>query len=82
AKITYTITATVSGAGSLTNLVVNDPIPAGTTYVAGSLALQSTLLTDAADADAGNYNGSRISIALGNVPAGQTRTITFRTVIQ
>lgn len=82
ATITYTITATVSGAGSLTNLVVNDPIPAGTTYVAGSLTLQSTLLTDAADADAGNFNGSRISVALGNVPAGQTRTITFRTVIQ
>jgi hypothetical protein len=36
----------------------------------------------AADADAGNFNGSRISVALGNVPAGQTRTITFRTVIQ
>lgn len=80
--ITYTIVATVSGAGSLTNLVINDPIPAGTTYVPGSLALQAASLTDAADADAGSFNGSRISVALGNVPAGQTRTVTFRTVIQ
>lgn len=82
ATITYTIVATVSGAGSLTNLVINDPIPAGTTYVPASLVLQSTALTDAADADAGNFNGSRISVALGNVPAGQTRTVTFRTTIQ
>lgn len=82
ATITYTIVATVSGAGSLTNLVINDPIPAGTTYVSGSLTLQAATLTDAADADAGNFNGSRISVSLGNVPAGQTRTVTFRTVIQ
>lgn len=82
ATITYTIVATISGAGSLTNLVINDPIPAGTSYVSGSLTLQAATLTDAADADAGNFNGSRVSVALGTVPAGQTRTVTFRTVIQ
>lgn len=80
--ITYTILATISGAGSLTNLVINDPIPVGSTYVPGSLTLQAASLTDAADADAGNYNGSRVSFALGNVAAGQTRTVTFQTVIQ
>jgi uncharacterized repeat protein (TIGR01451 family) len=82
ATITYTIVATVSGAGSLTNLVINDPIPAGTTFVAGSMTLQATSLTDPVDADAGNFNGSRVSISLGTVPAGETRTVTFRTIIQ
>lgn len=82
ATITYTILATVSGAGSLNNLVINDPVPAGTTYVAGSITLQAASLTDAADADAGNFNGTRVSVQLGNVPAGQTRTVTFQTVIQ
>lgn len=82
ATITYTIVATVSGAGSLNNLAINDPIPSGTTYVSGSMTLQATSLTDAADADAGNFNGTRVSVQLGNVPAGQTRSITFQTVIQ
>jgi uncharacterized repeat protein (TIGR01451 family) len=82
ATITYSILATVSGAGSLNNLVINDPIPVGTTYVAGSITLQAAGLTDAADADAGSFNGTRVSVQLGNVPAGETRTVTFQTVIQ
>ena len=80
--ITYTIVATVSGEGSLSNLIINDPIPAGTTYVPGSMTLQAASLTDAADADAGNFNGTRVSVSLGTVAAGQTRTVTFQTVIQ
>ncbi|MFN3749289.1 MAG: hypothetical protein ACK4SJ_11440 [Sphingorhabdus sp.] len=80
--ITYTIVASVSGSGSLNNLVINDPLPAGTTYVANSMTLQATSLTDAADTDAGNFNGTRISVSLGTVPSGETRTITFQTRIQ
>lgn len=82
AVITYNLVATISGAGSLTNLVITDPIPAGTAYQAASMTLEAAALTDAADADAGNFNGTRISVAAGNVPAGQTRTITFKAVIQ
>lgn len=82
AVITYSLVATVSGAGTLNNLVLTDPIPVGTAYQVGSLTHQAASLTDAADADAGNFNGTRISVAAGNVPAGQTRTVTFRTVIQ
>ncbi len=82
AVITYSLVATVSGAGTLNNLVLTDPIPVGTAYQTGSLTHEAASLTDAADADAGNFNGTRISVAAGNVPAGQTRTITFRTVIQ
>ena len=82
AVITYRLVATVSGAGTLNNLVLTDPIPVSTAYQTGSLTHEAASLTDAADADAGNFNGTRISVAAGNVPAGQTRTITFRTLIQ
>jgi uncharacterized repeat protein (TIGR01451 family) len=82
AVITYSLVATISGAGSLTNLVITDPVPVGTTYQAASMTLEAGALTDATDADAGNFNGTRISVSAGNVPAGQTRTVTFKTVIQ
>lgn len=87
AIVTYRLVATVSGAGSLSNLVIADPIPTGVTYQSGSMTLQSstgptTTLTDATDADAGNFNGTRVAVSTGNVPAGETRTVTFRVVIQ
>jgi uncharacterized repeat protein (TIGR01451 family) len=81
AVITYSIVATVSGSGSLNNLVIADPVPAGTQYQTNSITLEAAALTDAADADAANYNGTRISVAAGNVPAGQTRTVTFKVLI-
>jgi uncharacterized repeat protein (TIGR01451 family) len=80
--ITYTIVATISGAGSLNNLAINDPIPVGTTYVPASMTLQGAGQTDAADADSSNFNGTRVNFALGNVAAGQTRTVTFQVTIQ
>jgi uncharacterized repeat protein (TIGR01451 family) len=82
AVITYTLAATVSGAGDLNNLVISDPVPVGTAYTVQSMTLQGAGLTDATDADAGNYNGTRISVAAGTVPAGQTRTVTFKVQIQ
>ena len=72
AVITYSIVATVSGSGTLNNLVITDPIPAGTQYQAATMTLEAGALTDATDTDAGSYNGTRISVATGNVPAGQT----------
>jgi uncharacterized repeat protein (TIGR01451 family) len=87
AVVTYSLVATVSGAGTLSNLVITDPIPVGVSYQAGSMTLQalsgpSLTLTDATDADAGNFNGTRIAVSTGNVPAGETRTVTFKAVIQ
>lgn len=82
AIITYSLVATVSGAGTLNNIVISDPIPTNTSYSIGTITLEAAGLTDTADADAGNYNGTRISVAVGNVPAGQTRTVTFKVRIQ
>lgn len=81
AIITYTITATIAGSGSVSGLAINDNIPPDTAYVAGSITLGGSPLTDAADADAGDYNGTRIHVGLGTVAGGQTRTVTFRTRI-
>ena len=50
--ITYKLSATVGGSGSIANLHLTDAIPADTTYQTGSLALDGAALTDAADADA------------------------------
>lgn len=87
AVVTYSLVATVTGAGVLNNLNIVDPIPAGSAYQTGSMTLQSgaapaILLTDAVDSDAGVFNGTRVAVATGNVPAGETRTVTFKVVIQ
>lgn len=82
ATATFTIEASVSGSGSVANLVVSDAIPAGTTYVAGSLALDATPLSDAADADAGTASGADgIRVQLGTTSAGTRRAVTFNVTI-
>lgn len=78
----FTITATVSGSGSVADLVVTDAIPEGTTYAAGSLALDGSPLTDAADADAGTGSDlDGIRVDLGSVAGGTVHTITFDVAI-
>lgn len=78
----FTIAATVSGSGSIANLVVSDVIPEGTTYVPGTLALDAGALTDAADTDAGAASDAGgIAVTLGSVAAGTTRTVTFDVTI-
>jgi uncharacterized repeat protein (TIGR01451 family) len=76
--VTYTLVATVSGSGSLTNIVASDAIPTNTTYQTGSLTLQAGALSDATDADAGEFAGTGVNVRLGTVPSGQNRTVTFR----
>lgn len=78
AIITYTLVATVSGGGSLNNLAAGDPVPASTTYVPGTITSQAVGLTDTTDADAGEFAANRVTVRFGNVPGGQTRTVTFK----
>ncbi|HEY1605715.1 MAG TPA: hypothetical protein VGF77_08960 [Allosphingosinicella sp.] len=81
ATITYTLAATVSGTGNIANLKVTDSVPAGTTYKSGSLTLDGTALTDAADGDAGSFSATGIAVNLGTVATGATRTVTFKVTI-
>ena len=79
--VTYTITANVSGSGSVADLVVSDSFPSGTTYEAGSLALDTASLTDASDSDAGEATATGISVNLGTVAGGTSRSVTFDVTI-
>jgi uncharacterized repeat protein (TIGR01451 family) len=83
--ITYTLVVTPNGTGAISNLVITDPLPAFTTYVAGSLTLNAGALSDAVDADAGDVGGTtanQVTVALGNVAGGSLpQTITFAVTI-
>lgn len=76
--ITYTLVATIGGSGSLSNLILTDTMPTGTTYQAGSLTLGGVALSDAADADSGEVVSGNLTVRLGTVAAGATRTVTFK----
>lgn len=78
--ITYTLTTTVSGSGTLNNLRVADVVPTGTTYIAQSITLNGSALTDAADSDAGAYTSATktVGVTLGNVASGATNTVAFK----
>ncbi len=79
--ITYTIVANVSGSGSVDNLVVTDSYPAGTTYSAGTLALDGSGLTDASGDDAGEADATGISVDLGTVNGGTSQSISFNVIV-
>jgi uncharacterized repeat protein (TIGR01451 family) len=81
ATATYSIVATVSGTGSVSNLVVSDPIPAGTTYKPGSLKLNGAGLTDQTGDDAGQGGSSGISVNLGTMASGASRTVSFSVTV-
>ncbi len=76
--ITYRLVANVTGTGALANAAISDPIPANTTYQTGSITLEGSALTDATDGDVGRFDSDAISVGLGAVSGGQTRTVTFR----
>lgn len=85
ATITYTLGVTTTGTGTVSNLVITDPLPPFTSYVSGSLTLNSGALSDAADLDVGDVGGTtpnQVTVALGNVAGGSLpQTITFAVTI-
>ncbi len=76
AIVTYTLVARFPGATR--DARIDDPIPAGTRYVPGSLTLDDTVLTDAADDDAGGMEGDVVAVTLGDVPPAAIRTVRFQ----
>jgi len=71
--VTYQIAVAISGSGTVTSLVINDPLPAETTFVSGSLYLDSVLQTDAI--------ANTLNVSLGDVAAPANHVITFRATI-
>jgi uncharacterized repeat protein (TIGR01451 family) len=83
AVITYTLTLTLQGTGTITGAQIDDLIPNFTTYVPNSMHLDGnpTALTDAADADEGEFTGTGIVVTLGSVTAPATHTVDFQVQI-
>jgi uncharacterized repeat protein (TIGR01451 family) len=81
ATIHYSLSATVTGSGTAMNVVITDLVPANTTYIPGTLKLNNTVLSDAADADAGDVGGTSagtVTVKLGNLTSSSpAQTITF-----
>jgi uncharacterized repeat protein (TIGR01451 family) len=85
ATITYTITVEVLGTGTATASVVRDLIPTFTTYVPASITLNAVSLTDAIDADAGEFDTSgapTVVVRLGDLTAvAGIQTVVFQVTI-
>ena len=77
---------TVTGNGTALDVVVTDPIPAGTVYRPGTLFLNDTPLTDAADSDAGDVSEllqGAVTIALGDMTSDtSTQRISFQVALE
>jgi uncharacterized repeat protein (TIGR01451 family) len=85
ATIVYQVVVTATGTGTANGALFSDAIPANTTYVAASLRLNGNALTDAGDADAGQFVAApspRVNVNLGNLTqASGPQTIRFSVLI-
>ncbi|MCB1623623.1 MAG: hypothetical protein KDI32_03480 [Pseudomonadales bacterium] len=85
ARIIYQIVVAATGTGTANGAAFTDAIPANTSFVAGSIELNGTALTDAADSDVGAYTATpvpQISVQLGNLTqASGPQTIRFAVTI-
>jgi uncharacterized repeat protein (TIGR01451 family) len=86
AILRYVIVATTMGSGTANNVVISDPLPLNTTYIANTLKLNGAAVTDIVDADAGDVGGttpSAVSVKLGNLTSvSPAQTIQFDVRIQ
>jgi len=82
---TYTITLTNTGTTAGETTLVNDPVPVGMSYVAGSIEVDGVAKTDAADGDNADFNSTVANAAyidVGTIAAGGASVvITFQTVV-
>ena len=86
ATLRYTITVRVTGNGTATGVVITDPIPVNTTYVAGTLTVNGIARSDAGDSDAGDVGQTApgtVTVDLGDLTStSPVQTITFDVIIQ
>ncbi|MBW2279319.1 MAG: hypothetical protein JRG82_01155 [Deltaproteobacteria bacterium] len=83
-QIEYSLDVSATGSGTATAVMIRDAIPVGTTYVAGSIELDSVPLSDV-PGDGADFNVSNpgaITVDLGDMTSvTPNRTITFRVTI-
>ena len=80
AIVTYRLEASFPAATPA--VAIDDAVPAGTDFVAGSVTLDGVVQSDAADADATRFDGAAVHVALGDQPAGTTRVVRFQVRIK
>ncbi|MEM1030387.1 MAG: DUF11 domain-containing protein [Myxococcota bacterium] len=82
----YTIVVTNDGNDSAVDVTVEDPLPAGVSYVPGSLTIDASPISDAVDGDAGEVVGGVVTARVGagadgtmggQLDVGQTATVGF-----
>lgn len=86
ARITYRLTATVSGSGTVTGLTLSDTLPAEVRYEPASILLDGAPQTDAHDppADASDFNVTRtdtVTVHIGDTTAPAVHVIEFSAII-
>jgi uncharacterized repeat protein (TIGR01451 family) len=85
ARINYQVVITPTGTGTANAVLFTDVIPVNTTYIAGTLRLNAAVLTDAADADAGQFVATptaQVRVTLGDMTqASGVQTIDFAVTI-
>lgn len=82
--LTYTIVVSNGGSTGASNVVLTDPVPAFTTYVAGSIVQDGTGLTDGGGDDNGDFgvsNAGTVTVDVGALAAGASTTISFQVTI-
>ncbi len=84
-RVVYTITVEVTGTGTATASVISDSIPTFSTYAPGSITLNAGALSDATDADAGEFDTTGVPtvvVRLGDLTqADGIQTIVFQVTI-
>ncbi|MCD5314794.1 Ig-like domain-containing protein [Kineosporia babensis] len=69
-RITYSVDVVNNGDSDAANIVLSEQIPAGTTYVPNSLRIDGALVSDTADANAGEVSGTTVTARLGTGAGG------------
>ena len=77
--VVYTVVVRNVGASDATSVMVQDPIPAYTTFQPGTITVQNVSQTDSLDGDRGGFDavGNRLTFDLGTLAAGASRTLTY-----
>jgi uncharacterized repeat protein (TIGR01451 family) len=85
ATITYTVSIEITSTGTATASVFSDLVPTYTSFVPASITLNALALSDAADADAGEYDTAgapRVVVRLGDLTqADGIQTVVFQVTI-
>ncbi|MGH6610270.1 MAG: DUF11 domain-containing protein, partial [Burkholderiaceae bacterium] len=79
--VTYRIVLSVNGGGIAQSLVLDDPLPANTSYVSNSITVNGSARTDAVDTDSAEFSSGAVKVRFGDTAAPINHTIEFRVVI-